>query len=599
MPPIAINHDRSRRRSRRLSSNELAGSLTHGGSRGGYLVPSPLKNPCKGCINDDEISAEPVEFSIKDNDNIRETVIDETTDLLFVDENDAGTFNYDSTTTTNDNPATASNTVYPVYVYHDVESNDELTLFQKDYTSTYEEFCVLFQSAFPLIITFLLQNSFSVASIFSVGHLGKKELAGITLGSMTANITGYAAIQGLSTCLDTLCCQAYGARRYHLVGIYLQRCVALILTAFVPICLFWFFAAESTILFILPKSELGDGNKEDLARLAANYLKVVSIGVPGFVIFECGKRFLQAQGIFHASTYILLICAPINICLNYLLVWNDTVGIGFLGAPLSVAIVNWLMAIGLIVFTVTTKHPANVMKSWGGLNVSLAFQHWNRMFHLAVNGLIMVEAEFLAFEILTIFSSYLGIIALDANSVVSSITALTYQIPFAVSIAGSTRLANYIGASLPNCAKKCCQVTLLVGGIVAIFNCAMVFLFKRPIASLFTSDPEVIDQVVDILKIIAVIQLFDAMNSVTAGLLRGEGMQHIGSITNLSSYYIIGLPLAYFLTFKMGFGLQGLWIGTGVGLFCISVVQIFFSLHVDWDDIISVAQKRNERESNL
>lgn len=469
----------------------------------------------------------------------------------------------------------------------------------EDYTSTSDEIKVLCQSAFPLVITFLLQNSLSVASIFSVGHLGKKELAAVTLGSMTANITGYAAVQGLSTCLDTLCCQAYGAKRYHLVGVYFQRCCALILTIFVPICLFWFFGAEAALKYILPKSELGPGN-EDLPKLAADYLKVVSVGMPGYILFECGKRFLQSQGVFHASTYILLGCAPINALLNYLLVWNETVGIGYLGAPLSVTIVDWLMAVGLFVYTITTKHPANVLSCWGGLNISLAFKHWNRMLHLALNGLIMVWAEFLAFEVLTIYSSYLGLIALDANSVVSSITALTYQIPFAVSIAGSTRLANYIGASLPQCASKCAKITLLLGAVVAFFNCSMVFLFKVPIAKMFTSDEEVILRIAGLLKIISVIQIFDAFNAVTAGLLRGEGMQHVGSITNMFAYYVVGLPFAYFLTFKLNCGLEGLWIGTGTGLVCISAIQTFFSLcAVNWDDIIYQAQKRNERERIL
>lgn len=560
--------------SRRLSSSEVASLWTHGGSRGSFIVSSPLAKRVEECLEETPVAAD---WQYEER---LHGVVNEVSPLL------------GSKCDTSVSSGLSSEFEY----YTDESHEVELLPHKKDTTTIHHELRVVLRLALPLVVTFLLQNLFSVASIFSVGHLGKKELAGITLGLMTANITGYAAIQGLSTCLDTLCCQAFGARKYHLVGVYLQRCVAMILTFFVPVVLFWFFAAEHVLQYILPSTELG-GDGAELARLAANYLKVVSIGIPGYVFFECGKRFLQAQGVFDALTYILLFCAPVNILLNYILVWNEVVGIGFLGAPLSVVIVNWLMALGLFAYCVANRHPSNVMKAWGGLDIPLAFRHWDRLVHLALNGLVMVEAEFLAFEVLTVYLLYLGIIALDANSVVSLITALTYQVPFAVSIAGSTRLANYVGAGLPNCLRICARSSLILGAGAALFNCSTVYFFRRPISRLFTSDEEVIVEAVEILKIIAVIQIFDAMNSVTAGLLRGEGMQHIGSITNLTSYYLVGLPLAYFLTFTMGMGLQGLWIGMGVGLCCIFLVQLLFNLIlVDWDGVVGQASKIRERE---
>lgn len=572
MAPIPIPD----RKLRRLS-NELSTSLVHGGSKGSLLISLPMASDFY--ISQDDQEEQQFEQQATEQDALiyKDNFVDHTT----------GTeqyFEYPDHSETTASPAMYGSLEEPLHE----ES-------QKDYTTDADEVNMLVRSAFPMVITFLLQNSLSVASIFSVGHLGKRELAAISLASMTTNITGFAVIQGLSTCLDTLCCQAYGAKKYHLVGVYFQRCVALVLTIYIPVCFFWWFLAEPTLNYILPKKELGDG---DLVPLAVLYLKVVSVGVPGYILFETGKRFLQAQGIFHASTYILLICAPLNGILNYLLVWNSTIGIGYLGAPLSIAIVDWCMAIGLFVYTVTTSH--NVLKCWGGLNVRLAFRHWSRMFHLALNGLIMVLAEFFAFEVLTIYSSYLGIVALDANSVVSSISALTYQIPFAVAIAGSTRLAYYVGAGLRDCANTCARLTLTLGCGVAVFNCLLVFFFKLPIARLFTSDEEVISRIVGLMNLISVLQIFDALNAVTAGILRGQGMQHVGSVTGLFSYYVIGLPLAYFLTFKLQLGLEGLWIGTGLGLMCISFVQVLYSLgFANWDEIISQARKRTDRERNL
>ena len=95
----------------------------------------------------------------------------------------------------------------------------------KIHTTWQREAKVLFRYSAPLVLTFLLQYSLTIASIFTVGHLGTVELAAVSLASMTANITGYAVYQGLATSLDTLCAQAYGSGKIKLVGLQTQRMV--------------------------------------------------------------------------------------------------------------------------------------------------------------------------------------------------------------------------------------------------------------------------------------------------------------------------------------------------------------------------------------
>lgn len=102
---------------------------------------------------------------------------------------------------------------------------EEAVMAGKIKTTWRRETKVLARYSSPLVLTFLLQYSLTVASIFSVGHLGKVELGAVSLGSMTANITGYAVYQGLATSLDTLCAQAYGSGRKKLVGLQTQRMV--------------------------------------------------------------------------------------------------------------------------------------------------------------------------------------------------------------------------------------------------------------------------------------------------------------------------------------------------------------------------------------
>lgn len=440
----------------------------------------------------------------------------------------------------------------------------------------------LTHSSLPLVVTFLLQNSFSLASIFSVGHIGKEPLGGITLGAMTANITGFAAIQGLTTCLDTLCSQAYGAGKYDLVGLQFIRCSFFALTCFIPLGCIWIWYSSSLLSLFVPEPEL--------IAIAAGYLRIVCIGMPGFILFECGKRFLQCQGVFHASTYVLLVCAPLNALMNYLFVWKF--GFGYLGAPMAVAINYWLMPLGLLIFALMNK---KCLKCWpSDFKFKQAFENWGRMIDLALPGVIMVEAEFLGFEIVTLMASNLGTAELAAQSVVSSICALAYQIPFAVSIATATRVANYIGACLPNNAMVCCRASIYLGLGIGLLNSFIVLYFRSEIIHIFTNDQDVIDQVFKTIPVIGFMEIVDCLNACTAGCLRGQGLQKIGGYITIFSFYVIGLPISYWLTFHYDLELKGLWTGIVVGLSSVTVLQLYSVFWAsNWNNIVDAAKCRN------
>lgn len=449
-------------------------------------------------------------------------------------------------------------------------------------TSIRRELIVLAQNAIPLIVTFLLQYSLVVASIFSVGHLGKTELAAVTLATMTASITGFALIQGLATCLDTLCPQAYGAGNFRMVGLYFQKCVLMILLCFAPIGFFWIVSSR-LLIYVIPD--------RNLAVLAGEYLGLVVWGAPGYILFECGKRFVQAQGIFHASTMVLLIASPVNVFLNYFLVWNETINLGYHGAAIAVACTDWLMAILLFLYVFFIDGR----ECWFGFSKE-AFKDWAEMFHLAIPGVIMVEAEFLAFELLTFAASYFGTTELAAQSVLSTIGSLVYQIPFALSIATSTRIANFIGAGLPDSAKLTGVVALGTSYSVALFNGLILFTFRYKVGALFSNDEDVVRLVGNVFPLGAFMQLFDASGSVGGGILRGQGRQFIGGYLSLFFYYVVALPLGLFLAFKLDLKLYGVWTGLVVGISGISLGQQYFVLKSNWEKIVQEASSRNHRE---
>lgn len=254
---------------------------------------------------------------------------------------------------------------------------------------------------------------------------------------MSAAISCLAPMQGLATSLDTLCAQAYGSGHKHLVGLQCQRMACFLMCLSFPVALLWFFA-EDVLCHVIPEPES--------ARLAGLYLRYMIFSIPGFVLFECGKRFTQAQGLFHATTWVLVFMAPFNVFLSWFFVWH--LGYGFVGAPMAIAVTETLLPILLFVFV----RFVDGSQCWGGFS-RRALSNWGVMVRLALPGMVMVEAEWLAFEILTLLASRFGTEYLAAQSVLATITTITFQIPFPVSIAASTRIANLIGAGLVDAAK--------------------------------------------------------------------------------------------------------------------------------------------------
>ena len=179
---------------------------------------------------------------------------------------------------------------------------------------------------------------------------------------MTASITCYVPVQGLATCLDTLCAQAYGSGHKHLVGLQAQRMTWMLWILMIPIAFLWWFS-EPILDALVPGDET--------AKLAALYLRYLIIGMPGVAAFESGKRFVQAQGLFHATTYVLLIGAPLSFFQNWLFVFK--LGWHFAGAATAMAITQNLLPVLLILYVMIFEGS----ECWKGFSRK-AFSNWGR-----------------------------------------------------------------------------------------------------------------------------------------------------------------------------------------------------------------------------
>ncbi|CAE7030809.1 hypothetical protein CFE70_004287 [Pyrenophora teres f. teres 0-1] len=447
-------------------------------------------------------------------------------------------------------------------------------------TTAGQEAKLLLKYSVPLMGTYLLQYSFSLVTIFVVGHIGTDELGAVSLATMTANITGLAIYEGLATSLDTLCAQAYGSGKKTMVGLHLQRMVLFMLAVTIPIGAIWL-CSGWILAALVPEKEL--------AHLAGYYLSLLLAGAPGYAIFEAGKRFTQAQGLFNASLFVLLIATPVNIALNYVFVfvlnWDLT------GAALATVISNNLLPLLLWIY-VYFINPAS-LECWGGFTKA-AFTNWGPMARLAVPGIVMVETEWLAFDILTFSTSYLSTTHLAAQSIVMTLAVSIYHIPFSVGVAVSTRLGNLIGSGSLTAARTATKTYITTFLAIGLFDFVFLTLFRNILPRAFTSDPQVVDIVATVLPLLAAFQFADSTTALVNALLRGLGKQSIGGWCNLGVYYGVAVPLALALCFWRDWKLVGLWAGCAVGSACITVTEGVYIWFYDWDKAVVDAREREE-----
>ncbi|EXJ83197.1 hypothetical protein A1O1_06816 [Capronia coronata CBS 617.96] len=434
----------------------------------------------------------------------------------------------------------------------------------------------------PLILTYLLQYSFTLVTVFVAGRLGTKELGAASLATMTANITGLCVYEGLATSLDTLTSQAYGNGKKHLVGLHVQRMSLLVCVVTIPIGAIWI-CSPWILSALVPE--------KDEAVLAGTFMRIYLLGAPAWAIFEAGKRLCQAQGDFTASFVVIAICAPLNILWNWLLVFHFK--LGFAGAAWAVVISNNLQPIMLALYI--RFFARSNLQCWPGLDLRRACQNLGPMVKLALPGVLMTLSEWLAFDILTIAAGHLGEASLAAQSVLVTVAVTMYHIPFPISIAASTRFGHLIGHGALDAARTAWRTHYIIFICIGTFDVVVLTSCRHAIAAIFTSDDAVRAVVAAVIPIAAAAQFFDALLAISNGLLRGMGRQKIGGWVNLGVYYLFALPLSFFLTFgPIQMGLGGLWIGPCSGLAGASIMMAAYMRFTDWEKAVEDARAREE-----
>ncbi|XP_022737420.1 protein DETOXIFICATION 49-like [Durio zibethinus] len=424
--------------------------------------------------------------------------------------------------------------------------------------------------ALPMILTGLMLYSRSLISMLFLGHLGELALAGGSLAIGFANITGYSILSGLAMGMESICGQAFGARKYTLLGITLQRTVLLLFVSSLPISLLWINMRRILILC---------GQDETIAAEAQSYLIYSVPDLLAQSLLHPLRIYLRTQSITLPLTSCAILSILLHIPINYLLVSHLKLGIK--GIALSGVWTNVNLVGSLIIYIL---YFGVHKKTWEGFSME-CFKEWKSLLNLAIPSCISVCLEWWWYEIMILLCGLL----LNPRATVASMgiliqtTALIYIFPSSLSFSVSTRVGNELGANQPKKAKLAASVGLYCGFMLGFSALVAAVMVRNVWASMFTDDKEIIALTSLVLPIIGLCELGNCPQTTGCGVLRGTARPKEGANINLGCFYLVGMPVAVWLAFFAGFDFKGLWLGMLAAQGSCMLTMMVVLIRTDWD----------------
>ncbi|KAH7298440.1 hypothetical protein KP509_25G043300 [Ceratopteris richardii] len=407
-----------------------------------------------------------------------------------------------------------------------------------------------------------------VTSMYFLGRLGELELAGGSLAIGLANITCYSVLSGLAMGMEPICGQAFGAKKWSLMGLALQRTILVLLCFCLPIASLW---------LNMHRILLWCGQDTALANMASTYLLYLLPDLLAQSILNPLRIYLRTQTITAPLTICTFLALILHLLINHLLV--NVLGMGVRGVALAASWTDFnlvLLIIGYLWFFGVHR------KTWDGWS-SECLQGWKTLLNLAVPSCLSVCLEWWWYELMIVYSSFLvdGRAAVAAMGILIQTTSLVYIFPSSLSLAVSTRVGNELGANRPDKARLTTQIALCLACILAVVAMAFTTAMRHTWGAMFTSNAHIKSLVAVALPIVGLCELGNCPQTAGCGVLRGSARPATGANINLGSFYIVGLPVALLLGLKVGF--VGLWCGLLAAQMTCILLMLYVLVQTDWN----------------
>src|SRR5215471_4586491 len=436
-----------------------------------------------------------------------------------------------------------------------------------------QEFRPMLRLAVPLALTEVGWLAMGFVDTVMVGRLpdSATSIGAVSLGTTLFYTIGIFG-SGIMLGLDTLVAQAYGAGKLEECHRTLWNALYLGLMLS-PALMF----AVLACLPLFPRFGLSSA----LVAATVPFLKALIWSTVPLVLYFALRRYLQAMSIVKPVVFTLVSANLVNLLGNWTLVY------GHLGMPaLGVAGSGWSTCISRVYMVVALAIAAIYYdrKRNSGLwraSRSIELRRMMGLLRLGFPAASQLLAEIGAFTFATFLVGRLGALALAGHQIALNVASLTYMVPLGISSAAAVRVGQGLGARDVHAAARAGWTALLFGAGFMSCSGLMLLTFGHPIARIYTPQPEVVHAGAVLLMVAAVFQLFDGLQVVATGALRGAGNTRTPMLANLFGYWAVGLPLGALLCFHWHLGAPGMWMGL-----CLALIVIGSVLAVVWNRTI-------------
>lgn len=419
---------------------------------------------------------------------------------------------------------------------------------------------------FPILVTQVFMCAMTFFDTMMSGHVSANDLVGVAIGS-SIWMPIFTGVNGILFAIVPIVAQLLGAKQKEKMPFVIIQAlyVALALSIAVIIC------GAYAITPILSSMDLNPASYS----ITQNFLKAISFGVIPLFVSTVLRCFIDTLGYTRITMLISMIALPINIVLNYVLIFGKFgfPHLGGVGAGWASAITYWCIAI-ISFFVIQSKEPFKsyrIFSCWFPFSLPAC----KEQLKIGIPIGIAIFCETSIFAVITLLMSEFSEATIAAYQVATNVAALIYMIPLSISMALTIVVGFEVGAKRYMDAKQYSRIGIGIALIMAVLAAVVLFFENKQVANLYTEDIEIKNLVQQFLLYAVFFQLSDAIATPVQGCLRGYKDVRITFIMAMVSYWVVGLPLGYILAHYSWLGAFGYWIGLiaglAVGASCLSI----------------------------
>lgn len=428
----------------------------------------------------------------------------------------------------------------------------------------YQESKATLHAAFPLIVAQVGQLSMSIVDNIMVGRLGPEPLAALAIANVL-HFFFFLLVLGTLSILRNLVAEQKAQGHLGEIGVYMRQglllCIPFTLLAAVA------FALSDKVFRLM-------GQPPELFTYVNDYLNVLVWGLPFIYGFICLRQINEGNSDAKPSMWLVFFAALLNIPLNYSLIYGKIglPALGIAGAALATSILSFLMFVALWVYLAKSRQykPYRLFE-WPSLQQS--HKMWLILkLGIPLSGTRLGEVAF--FMSAALLMGRLGSLELAAHQIAINAAAMTFMMPLGMSFSQTVRIAEAAGRREYQEVIFLGWVGFLLGAVIMLPSAFIFYFFPRAIAALYSQDAQLIAMAIPLIQLAAVFQIFDGVQILGVGILQGLRDTRIPFLNILISFYILALPLAYYLGLVKAWRGSGIWLGIVVGLLVVAILHM-------------------------